>query len=113
MKDYLNYTGKICVVTGAASGIGKATIDILNELNAEVYALDRNPIDQENVKYISVDLNDKNSIDDAFKLIPDHIDCFFGVAGLSGAITNYYTTFTVNFIANKYITEEYLKPRMS
>ena len=45
--------------------------------------------------------------------IPGHIDSFFGVAGLSGAKTNYYKTFTVNYIANKYITEEYLKNRMS
>lgn len=114
MKDFLNYTGKICVVTGAASGIGKATIEILDSLNAEVYALDKNPVTEtENIKYLEVDLTDKESIDKAFNIIPDHIDSFFGVAGLSGAITNYYTTFTVNFIANKYITEKYLKNRMS
>lgn len=47
------------------------------------------------------------------KQLPEHIDSFFGVAGLSGAKTNYYKTFTVNYIANKYITEEYLKNRMS
>jgi NAD(P)-dependent dehydrogenase (short-subunit alcohol dehydrogenase family) len=32
MKDYFGYTGKICVVTGAASGMGKAAAEILVDL---------------------------------------------------------------------------------
>lgn len=114
MKDYLGYKNKICVVTGAASGIGKKTAELLIELDAEVYALDITKIELEGAKkFIEVDLSSKESIDLAMKQLPEHIDSFFGVAGLSGAKTNYYKTFTVNYIANKYITEEYLKNRMS
>ncbi len=114
MKDYFGYNHKICVVTGASSGIGLATAKLLVELNAEVYALDIVKKEIEGVaKFIEVDLSDKDSIDKAMEQIPTHIDSFFGVAGLSGAKTNYYKTFTVNYIANKYITEEYLKNRMS
>ena len=114
MKDYFGYNNKICVVTGAASGIGKATAELLVELNAEVYALDITKQDIPGVKeFIEVDLSNKESIDEAMEHVPRHIDSFFGVAGLSGAKTNYYKTFTVNYIANKYITEEYLKKRMS
>ena len=114
MKDYFGYNNKICVVTGAASGIGKATAELLVELNAEVYALDITKQDIPGVKeFIKVDLSNKESIDEAMEHVPRHIDSFFGVAGLSGAKTNYYKTFTVNYIANKYITEEYLKKRMS
>ena len=114
MKDYFGYNNKICVVTGAASGIGKATVDLLLELGAKVYALDiaKTPLTGVE-KYIEVDLSDKDSIDKAMEQVPTHIDSFFGVAGLSGARTNYYKTFTVNYIANKYITEEYLKNRMT
>lgn len=114
MKDYFGYNNKICVVTGAASGIGKATVDLLLELGAKVYALDiaKTPLTGVE-KYIEVDLSDKDSIDKAMQQVPTHIDSFFGVAGLSGARTNYYKTFTVNYIANKYITEEYLKNRMT
>lgn len=114
MKDYFGYKNKICVVTGAASGIGKKTAELLIELDAEVYALDITKIELEGAKkFIEVDLSNKESIDLAMKQLPEHIDSFFGVAGLSGAKTNYYKTFTVNYIANKYITEEYLKNRMS
>lgn len=114
MKDYFGYNNKICVVTGAASGIGKATVDLLLELGAKVYALDIAKTSLTGVeKYIEVDLSDKDSIDKAMQQVPTHIDSFFGVAGLSGARTNYYKTFTVNYIANKYITEEYLKNRMT
>ena len=114
MKDYFGYNNKICVVTGAASGIGKATVNQLLELGAKVYALDiaKTPLTGVE-KYIEVDLSDKDSIDKAMEQVPTHIDSFFGVAGLSGARTNYYKTFTVNYIANKYITEEYLKNRMT
>ena len=107
MKDYFGYKNKICVVTGAASGIGYATTELLIELGAEVYALDITRKEISGVKkFIEVDLNNKESIDQAMEQIPTHIDSFFGVAGLSGAKTNYYKTFTVNYIANKYITEE-------
>lgn len=113
MKDYFNYNGKVCVVTGAASGIGLATARMLVECGAQVYAIDKNAILIPGVtKFIKADLSNKLSIDAAFTIIPEKIDCFFGVAGLSGAITNYFTTFTVNYIANVYITETYLQKRM-
>lgn len=109
----LGYSGKICVVTGAASGIGKALTASLLEEGAEVYALDRNPLSMEGVAaFIPCDLAKKESIDEAFQKIPERIDCFFGVAGLSGSRTSYYTTFRVNFTANFYLTKEYLEKRM-
>lgn len=107
------YKDKVCVVTGAASGIGLATVKMLLQEEAIIYAIDCKPVDVFGVITLECDLADKNSIDEAFLNIPDKIDCFFGVAGVSGAKTDYYTTFTVNFIANKYITEEYLSQRMN
>lgn len=113
MKDYLGYKDKVCVVTGAASGIGKATTELLIDLGAKVYAIDINVVEIPGVKsFFEVDLRNKDAIDMAFEEIPRQIDSFFGVAGLSGIKSNYYDTFTVNYIANKYITENYLKKRM-
>ncbi len=114
MKNYFGYTDKICVVTGATSGMGKATVEILVDLGAKVYALDLNPCTVEGItKFIKCNLAKKEEIDEAFKIIPEHIDCFFGVAGLSGAKTDYRTTFDCNYTANMYITLNYLKNRMN
>ena len=98
LEDYQN---KVCVVTGAASGIGKALCEKLVALGAQVYALDRNKADIEGLSaFVETDLSDKGSIDAAFGVLPQVIDRFFGVAGLSGARTSYWLTFTVNFIVH-------------
>jgi NAD(P)-dependent dehydrogenase (short-subunit alcohol dehydrogenase family) len=44
MDDVLGYAGKRAVVTGAASGMGAATVEVLGRLGAEVVGLDRAPI---------------------------------------------------------------------
>jgi NAD(P)-dependent dehydrogenase (short-subunit alcohol dehydrogenase family) len=109
LKDYFGYKDKVCVITGAASGMGKAATEMLVDLGAKVYALDMNEVIAPGiVKFIKVNLGQKASIDEAFKQIPEQIDKFFGVAGLSGVKTDYHVTVTVNFIANKYMTETYL-----
>lgn len=114
MKDYFGYNGKNCVITGASSGMGRATAEMLVDLGANVYALDINPCPVEGItEYYQCNLTDKASIDSVFTKLPSHIDCFFGVAGLSGAKTDYRTTFNCNYTANVHITNEYLKNRMS
>ena len=40
MADVLGYSGKVCVITGAASGMGAAATELLLQLGAEVHALD-------------------------------------------------------------------------
>ena len=113
MNDYFNYGGKKCVVTGASSGMGKAAAEVLVDLGAEVYAVDINECEVSGIQaFISANLADKNSIDEAFKKLPQKIDNFFGVAGLSGVRTDYMTTFNVNYTANMYMSETYLKDRM-
>lgn len=113
MKDYFGYSGKKCVVTGASSGMGKATCEMLVNLGAEVYALDLNPCDVNGLKlFIQSDLSEKTSIDMAFSKLPETIDCFFGIAGLSGLKTDFKTTFNVNFTANKYMASHYLPQRL-
>lgn len=113
MKDYFGYHGKVCVVTGASSGMGKAAAEMLVDLGAKVYALDFNACPVEGIeKFVKVNLGDKNSIDECFKELPVKIDCFFGIAGVSGIKTDFNTTVAIDLIANTYITEEYLAKRM-
>lgn len=112
-EKYLNYSDKICVVTGAGSGMGEATAKMLVELGAKVYALDIREVALEGIEeYIHVDLSDKDSIDQAFRKLPEKIDCFFGVAGLRGATLPFMTVAKINLVANKYICEELLVDRM-
>lgn len=113
MKDYFGYKGKTVVVTGASSGMGKATAEMLVDLGAKVYALNRSEVKVDGIKkYISTDLSNKESIDEAFKIIPEHIDSFFGIAGASGVHTDFLTTVKIDLISNKYITENILSKRM-
>ena len=114
MKDYFGYKDKVCVVTGASSGMGEATARMLVDLGAKVYAIDMNECRVDWItEFIKCNLASKEEIDEAFKKIPEHIDAFFGVAGLSGSKTDYRTTFDCNYTANMYITLNYLKNRMS
>jgi len=112
-KDYFGYAGKNVVVTGAASGMGKATAEMLVDLGANVYAIDMNEVTTPGIVLgIKANLSDKASIDAAFAQVPDTIDKYFGIAGLSGMSTDYWTTVTVNYIANKYIIENFIEKRM-
>lgn len=114
MKNYFNYEGKNCVVTGASSGMGKATVEMLVDLGASVYALDLNECTVPGIKeFYKCNLANKNEIDETFAKLPEKIDSFFGVAGLSGSKTDYMTTFNCNYTANMYITLNYLKTRMT
>ena len=79
-----------------------------------VYALDWNECDVKGIKqYVHVDLSKKESIDQAMKELSSHIDSYFGIAGVSGMKNDFMTTVSIDFIANKYICEEYLIHAMS
>lgn len=113
MKDYFGYKDKVAVVTGAASGMGKATTEMLVDLGAKVYALDWQEVKVDGItQYIHVDLSQKESIDQAFENLPDHIHSFFGIAGVSGSKNDFITTCKIDLLANKYICEEFLTKRM-
>ena len=59
-----------------------------------------------------MDQGGRESIDAAFAQLPEQIDCFFGVAGVSGINNTFDEAFTIDFTANKYIIDEYLLGRM-
>lgn len=114
MKDMLGYAGKTCVVTGASSGMGRSLAEMLIEQGATVWTASRGEVALEGqAGWVPLDQISRDAIDAAFAQLPETIDCFFGVAGVSGVKNDYIETFTIDFVANKYLLDEYLANRMA
>jgi NAD(P)-dependent dehydrogenase (short-subunit alcohol dehydrogenase family) len=104
MAESSYYSGKRIVVTGAASGMGRATAKLLVESGADVVALDIRTSEYGN--HIEVDLSERGSTDRAIASIGSTVHALFNCAGLPhGPNCDPAKVFTVNFIAMRYLTE--------
>jgi NAD(P)-dependent dehydrogenase (short-subunit alcohol dehydrogenase family) len=105
MSDSSYYRGKKVVVTGAASGMGRATARLLTAAGADVVAVDINPTSGEGT-YVAADLSDRSSVDWAIAAIGAPVLALFNCAGLPhGKNCDPLKVFTVNFIAMRHLTE--------
>lgn len=104
-QDLLDYKGKRVVVTGAASGMGNATIKYLAELGAEILALDISPIEEGPWTPVKVNLGEKASIDSVVEAIGEPVDRLFNVAGVAGGRGKEKLAMMVNFFGLRYLTE--------
>lgn len=113
MGNLVDYKGKRCVVTGAASGMGQAVVQLLNQEGAEIIALDMKEVSEPVSKYISINLGDKQSILDATAQVPGDIDAYFHVAGMagSGGAVPFQTVVAVNYLGARLCVEQIL-PKM-
>ena len=111
MDDVLGYAGKRAVVTGAASGMGAATVDVLTGLGAEVVGMDRAAITGPVAQAVEVDLLDPASIDAAAGAVAGPVDAFFNCAGLPGPPFSDLETMLVNFVGGRDLIERVV-PRM-
>ncbi len=87
--DPWGYSDRRVVVTGAASGMGKAACEILVALGAEVVGVDIQPIDIEGVAETHrLDLSDTTATDAVTDAIIDsggrRVDALFNIAGIPG-----------------------------
>lgn len=114
MKDYLGYKDKVCVVTGAASGMGKACAEALVDLGAKVYALDVAEVTTPGIEaFYHCNMGSRESIDEVFGKLPRQIDKVFAWAGISGERHPAKTVLLINYVGNKYLLEEVLPERMT
>jgi NAD(P)-dependent dehydrogenase (short-subunit alcohol dehydrogenase family) len=112
MEDVLGFAGQSVVVTGAASGMGAATAQILVDAGAEVTALDIKPTSVPVKSSLDVDLRDPRAIDDAVAEIPGPVHSLFSCAGLPGPPFSELDTMLVNFVGARHLIEA-LVPKLS
>ncbi|HZR12699.1 MAG TPA: coniferyl-alcohol dehydrogenase [Acidimicrobiia bacterium] len=105
MEDVLGYQGKQVVVTGAASGMGRAAAGILVDVGANVVSVDVKPTDAKVALHLEVDLRDRNAIDRAVASIDGPVHAVFSVAGLPGAPFSDLDTVLVNFVGARHLIE--------
>lgn len=106
-----SYEGKRVVVTGAASGMGAATVAMLAESSAEVHALDVAPVSGPAAKSYETDCGDPSSIDATLEAIGGPIDALFNVAGVPQTHSP-ERVLAVNFLGLRHITERALDGMM-
>ncbi|OBK77323.1 SDR family oxidoreductase [Mycobacterium sp. 1164985.4] len=111
MDDVLRYRGKSVVVTGAASGMGQATAQILADLGATVTALDIQPTTVPVARALQIDLRDAKSIEEVAASIDGPVDGLFSCAGLPGPPFSEWDTILVNFVGARHLAEQ-LVPKM-
>jgi NAD(P)-dependent dehydrogenase (short-subunit alcohol dehydrogenase family) len=105
MDDVLGYAGRNVVVTGAASGMGAATAQLLLDLGANVTAIDVNPVTLPVGRALQADLRDKAAIEAAAAEIEEPVHAFFGSAGLPGAPFSDLDVMLVNFVGSRYLID--------
>ena len=105
MQDVLGYSGKRVIVSGAASGMGAATAELLVELGAEVHAIDIKKPDVSGLaSFTETDLREPGQIDDAVAKIGAVIDSLFNCAGLPNTFPE-LDVMLVNFCGLRQVTE--------
>lgn len=106
-RDLAGYQGRRVLVSGCASGMGRATAKLLLEAGAEVHGLDVRPGDLPLASMGQVDLRDPASIDAAVGGLSGAFDALFNCAGL-GPTFSPLDIVKVNFIGTRHLTERVL-----
>ena len=84
-SDLFSYNGKKVVLTGGASGVGAAAVELLAEAGCtDLTVLDRNEPSGPATAYVAADLSDPDSIDEACEAIGGGVDVLFNNAGVAG-----------------------------
>ena len=104
----LNFSGKRVVVTGAATGVGAAVLDVLAELGApDVTVLDVKEPTGPHTPFLRTDLADRAAVDAAASQIDGRVDALFNNAGVADTLPP-ETVFRVNVLAPLHLTEALL-----
>src|SRR3954453_6292556 len=105
MSSLFSYEGKRVVVTGAATGVGAALLDVLAELGAaHVTVLDVKPPTGPHDRYLETNLSDEGAVEGAIQQLSEPIDTLFNNAGVADTSPP-RTVIGVNFLALRALSE--------
>jgi NAD(P)-dependent dehydrogenase (short-subunit alcohol dehydrogenase family) len=105
MPNPFSYAGKRVVVTGAATGVGAALIEVLAELDVEhMTVLDVKPPTGPHDQYVEIDLSDEGVVDAAVTNITGPVHALFNNAGVADTSPP-RTVIGVNFLALRRLSE--------
>jgi NAD(P)-dependent dehydrogenase (short-subunit alcohol dehydrogenase family) len=100
-----SYRGRQVLVTGAASGVGAALLDVLWELDAaHVIALDLNEPRGPHDTFLAVDLSDEVAVRDVVARVDGPVHALFNNAGVSDTQPP-ATVLSVNYLALRTLSE--------
>ena len=106
--SYLDYTGKRVVVTGAATGVGAALLELLAEVGApDVTVLDLKEPTGPHRTFLATDLSDRDAVDAAIEQIEGPVDVLINNAGVADTLPA-QTVFRVNLLAPLRLTSALL-----
>ena len=88
--------------------MSRSETELLLELGAHVYAIDKSPIDLPVKKTYQADLSKKEEIDKVLADLPDQIDALFLCHGIAAFPGKELEVQKVNFYSQKYMTEQLL-----
>ena len=105
MNDSLRYEGKRVIVTGAASGMGAATAQVLVDLGAEVHTIDiKKPAVAGLASFSPCDLREPAQIDATIAKIGKIVNALFNCAGVPNTFPD-LEVMLVNFCGLRHLTE--------
>jgi NAD(P)-dependent dehydrogenase (short-subunit alcohol dehydrogenase family) len=108
MTSPYSYEGKRVVVTGAATGVGAALIEVLAELGAtDVTVLDVKPPTGPHSRYLETNLADESAVDKAVTQLSEPIHALFNNAGVADTSPP-RTVISVNYLALRRLSEALL-----
>ena len=105
MVNPFSYTGKHVVVTGGASGVGAALLELLAEIGSPtVTVVDRNVPTGPHGRFIEADLADPAAVDAVTTAIDGPVDVLFNNAGVAATMPP-RTVIAVNYLAARRLAE--------
>ncbi len=100
--DAFTYHGKRAVVVGGATGMGRATAELVQDAGAEVVVMDRAEVTLDGVEAIALDLSDKASIEAAVSQCGGPVDALFSCAGVADGTPGIER---INFIGHRHLID--------